>query len=174
MSNATFDELRSRHAANLYAAFPRYASQLRWSAAQLRTERERRMRTLLATAKERSPWHRERLRDVDAATFTEDDLPSLPTMSKDDLMDNFEAVVTDRRLTRDVVDAYVEDLPENLYLFDHYLVVASGGSSGRRGIFVYDWEAFVTLCCQVVRWMAALPRPLPSANLWAPPGAHLS
>jgi len=174
MSSATFEELRACHAADLYAAFPRYASQLRWSAAQLRLERERRMRTLLATAKERSPWHRERLRDIDAATFTEDDLPSLPTMSKDDLMDNFEAVVTDRRLTRDIVDTYVEDLPENLYLFDHFLVVASGGSSGRRGIFVYDWEAFVTLCCQVGRWMATLPKAFPSANLWAPRGAHLS
>src|SRR6516164_7060245 len=163
MSNATFEELRLRHTADLYAAFPKYASQLRWSAAQLRTERERRKRTLLATAKERSPWHRERLRDVDAATFTEDDLPSLPTMSKDDLMDNFEAVVTDRRLTRDVVDAYVEDLPENLYLFDRYLVAASGGSSGRRGVFVYDWEAFVTLSCAIGRWVATLPQSFPSA-----------
>jgi phenylacetate-coenzyme A ligase PaaK-like adenylate-forming protein len=132
------------------------------------------MRALLATAKERSPWHSERLRDIDAATFTEDDLPSLQTMSKDDLMDNFEAVVTDPRLTRDVVDSYVEDLPENLYLFDRYLVAASGGSSGRRGVFVYDCEAFVTLCCQIGRWMATLPRALPSANLWAPRGAHLS
>jgi phenylacetate-coenzyme A ligase PaaK-like adenylate-forming protein len=174
MSSATFEELRACHAADLYAAFPRYASQLRWSASQLRLERERRMRTLLATAKERSPWHRERLRDIDAATFTDDGLPSLPTMSKDDLMNNFEAVVTDRRLTRDIVDTYVEDLPENLYLFDHFLVVASGGSSGRRGIFVYDWEAFVTLVCQVGRWMATLPQAFPSANLWAPRGAHLS
>jgi phenylacetate-coenzyme A ligase PaaK-like adenylate-forming protein len=148
--------------------------QLRWSAAQLRSERERRMRVLLATAKERSPWHRQRLRDIDAATFTEDDLPSLPTMSKDDLMDNFESIVTDGRLTRDVVDSYVEDLPENLYLFDRFLVVASGGSSGRRGVFVYDWEEFVTLCCQVGRWMAMRPMALPNANLWAPRGAHLS
>ena len=78
MSSATFEELRSRHAADLYAAFPGYASQLQWSADQLRAERERRMRLLLAIAKERSPWHRERLRDVDAAAFTEADLPSLP------------------------------------------------------------------------------------------------
>src|SRR5262249_48654061 len=117
MSNATFEELRSRHAADLYAAFPRYASQLQWSADQLRAERERRMRLLLATAKERSPWHRQRLHDVDAAAFTEADLPSLPTMSKDDLMDNFDVIVTDPRLTRDVVDTHVEELPENLYLF---------------------------------------------------------
>jgi phenylacetate-coenzyme A ligase PaaK-like adenylate-forming protein len=174
MSNATFEELRQRHVADLFAAFPRYASQLRWSAAQLRTERERRMRVLLATAKERSPWHRERLRNVDAATFTEDALPLLPTMSKDDLMDNFDAIVTDGRLTRDVVDTYVEDLPENLYLFDRYVVAASGGSSGRRGVFVYDWDEFVTLCCQVGRWVATLPRTNASANLWAPRGAHLS
>jgi phenylacetate-coenzyme A ligase PaaK-like adenylate-forming protein len=174
MSRATFEELRLRHAADLYAAFPRFASQLHWSAAQLRTERERRMRALLATAKARPPWHSERLCGIDAATFSEEDLPSLPTMSKDDLMENFEAIVADRRVTRDVVDTYVENLPENLYLFDRYLVVASGGSSGRRGVFVYDWDEFVTLCCQVGRWMARLPTAVPAANLWAPRGAHLS
>jgi phenylacetate-coenzyme A ligase PaaK-like adenylate-forming protein len=89
-------------------------------------------------------------------------------------MDNFDAIVTDPRLTRDVVDAHVEELPENLYLFERFLVCASGGSSGRRGVFVYDREAFVTLCCQVGRWMATLPAASPSANLWAPRGPHLS
>lgn len=174
MSGATFEELRLRHVADRDAALPRYADQLRWSAAQLRIERERRMRVLLATAKARSPWHRERLRDVDAATFTEADLRSLPTMSKADLMDNFEAVVTDQRLTRDIVDAYVEHLPGNLYLFERYLVVASGGSSGRRGVFVYDWEAFAIFSCQIVRWLGAVPVTLPWANLWAPRGAHVT
>jgi phenylacetate-coenzyme A ligase PaaK-like adenylate-forming protein len=174
MPSATFEELRLRHAADLYAAFPRYAAQLQWSATQLQLERERRMRVLLLAAKARSPWHRQRLRDVDAAAFTEADLASLPTMSKTDLMDNFDAVVTDPRLTRDVVDAYVENLPENLYLFDRYLAAASGGSSGRRGVFVYDWDAFITLSCGVGRWLATLPQVFPSANLWAPRGAHLS
>ena len=156
-SGATFEELRSRHAADRDAALPRYLAQLQWSATQLRAERERRMQVLLSTAKARSSWHRERLRDVDVATFTEADLPSLPTMSKADLMDNFDAVVTDPRLTRDIVDAYVEQLPENPYLFDRYLVIASGGSSGRRGVFVYDWDGFVTFSCQIARWLSALP-----------------
>lgn len=174
MATATFEELRLRHAADRDAVFLRYAAQLRWSPDQLRAERERRMRVLLATAKERSTWHRGRLRGVDPATFTEADLPSLPTMSKDDLMDNFDAAVTDPRLTRDVVEAHVENLPENLYLFDRYLVAASGGSSGRRGVFVYDWDTFVTLTCGIGRWLAMLPTTSPSANLWAPPGPHLS
>jgi phenylacetate-CoA ligase len=176
MSSITFQELRARHATDRDAALPRYLDQLRWSASELRTERERRMRILLATAKARSPWHRDRLRHVDAATFTERDLPSLPTMSKDDLMDNFEGVVTDTRLTRDVVDAYVERPPENLYLFDRYLVLASGGSSGRRGVFVYDWEGFVAHHCQIIRWTVrnALPALAPWANLAAPRGAHVT
>ena len=175
MPSSTFDELRTRHTADRDAALPGYASQLQWSAARLRTERERRMRILLAAAKARSPWHRERLRDVDAATFTEDDLPSLPTMSKDDLMDNFEAVVTDSRLTRGIVDADVERLPDNLYLFERYVVVASGGSSGRRGVFVYDWQAFVTFNCQIIRWLSMAPAAaLPWANMWAPQGAHIT
>jgi phenylacetate-coenzyme A ligase PaaK-like adenylate-forming protein len=174
MSSPTFDELRTRHTADRDAALPGFARQLKWSAAQLQTERERRMRALLTTAKSGSSWHRERLRDVDAATFTEADLASLPTMTKADLMDNFDAVVTDSRLTRDVVDAYVEHLPENLYLFDGYVVVASGGSSGRRGVFVYDWDAFATFSCQNLRWMSLAPPAPPLANLWAPRGAHIT
>jgi phenylacetate-CoA ligase len=174
VSSATFEALRTRHTADRDAALPGYTSQLEWPAERLRTERERRMRILLETAKARSPWHRERLRHVDATAFTEADLLSLPTMSKGDLMDNFEAVVTDPRLTRDVVDAYVERPPENLYLFDRYLVVASGGSSGRRGVFVYDWDAFIAYYGQIARWSVrnALPMLGPWANIAAPRGAH--
>jgi hypothetical protein len=54
MSSTAFEELRARHAADRDAAFPGYVEQLQWSAAHLRTERERRMRILLATAKARS------------------------------------------------------------------------------------------------------------------------
>src|SRR5262249_27048528 len=61
-----------------------------------------------------------------------------------------------------------------------YLVIASGGSSGRRGVFVYDWEAFVTFSCQNARWRGnELANPAsavsaPWAHLWAPRGAPVS
>jgi phenylacetate-coenzyme A ligase PaaK-like adenylate-forming protein len=176
MSRARFEELRATHERDRDAILPRYIEQLEWPADRPRAERERRMRLLLATAKARSPWHRDRLRHVDAEAFTEGDLSSIPTMTKDDLMDHFEAVVTDARLTRDVVDAYVERPPENLSLFDEYLVVASGGSSGRRGMFAYDRAAFSIFSVQIVRWRIrnAPPPGVPWANLWAPRGAHVS
>jgi hypothetical protein len=58
------------------------------------------MRIRLSTAKARSPWHRERLRHVDAEGFTEADLESLPAMTKDDLMAKFDAGAGGRRAAR--------------------------------------------------------------------------
>jgi len=175
-SAETFGKLRLRQGAARDALLPRLLAQLAWSPDQLRAERERRMRLLLATAKMRSPWHRERLRHVDADAFTEADLTALPTMTKDDLMDNFDGVVTDPRLTRSTVDAYVECPPENLYLLGEYLVCASGGSSGRRGVFVMDRDAFSTMHCEILRWGVQNQIPMHGswANLSAPRGAHIS
>ncbi len=54
-------------------------------------------------------------------------------MTKDDLMEHFDEVVTDRRLTRDVVEAHLAALSTDAYLLDEYHVCASGGSSGPCG-----------------------------------------
>ena len=37
------------------------------------------------------------------------DLAKLPVMTKTDMMDNFDDVVTDRRLTRDLVERHITD-----------------------------------------------------------------
>jgi phenylacetate-coenzyme A ligase PaaK-like adenylate-forming protein len=55
---------------------------LRWSADRLEADRERRLRELLAWSAARSPFHSERLVNVDISRFTEADLPSLPIMTR--------------------------------------------------------------------------------------------
>ena len=52
---------------------------------------------LVRLACERSPWHRERLRQTPHETLSLSDLSSLPTMTKDDLMANWNEIVTDPR-----------------------------------------------------------------------------
>ena len=42
------------------------------------------------------------------------------------------------RLTR--VNAHLETVATGGYLLDRYTAVTSGGSSGERGVFVYDWH----------------------------------
>jgi hypothetical protein len=62
-------------------------------------------------------------------------------MTKADMMAFYSDVVTDRRLTRDTVEAHLSRIgtaPE--VLFDEYVVLASGGSSGLRGAFAWSMD----------------------------------
>src|SRR5262249_15611961 len=111
-------------------------------------------------AKMRSAWHRRRLATVDVDQLREVDLPSLPVMTKDDLMEHFDEIVTDPRLTRDVVEAHLTGLTTDAYLLDEYHVCASGGSSGRRGVFVYDFDAWVVTFLSYHRFSLRLTRGL--------------
>jgi phenylacetate-CoA ligase len=63
-------------------------------------------------------------------------------MTKDDLMANWDRVVTDRRLTLELVEGHLAGVESDTYLFDELHAVASGGSTGRRGIFVFGWRAW--------------------------------
>jgi phenylacetate-coenzyme A ligase PaaK-like adenylate-forming protein len=74
---------------------------------------------------------------------TEDDLSALPTMTKEDAIASFDEIVTERRLRRDLVDAHLETLHGDAYLLRRYHAVTTGGTSGRRGVFVYDWNGWI-------------------------------
>jgi phenylacetate-CoA ligase len=137
---AEYEDLRQRHLADLAALLADHVQRLEWPAARLRQERRDRLRDLLRVARASSPWHRERLAGVDPDRFEEADLAGLPPMTKDDLMAGWDRVVTDRRLTLDLVEAHLAGLESDGYLFDEVHAVASGGSTGRRGIFVYGWR----------------------------------
>ncbi|HKQ02987.1 MAG TPA: phenylacetate--CoA ligase family protein [Actinomycetes bacterium] len=141
---AEYETLRQRHLADLAALLPEHTQRLHWPAERLGRERRDHLRDLLRVARSSSPWHRDRLAGVDPDSFEETDLAGLPPMTKDDLMANWDAVVTDRRLTLDLVEDHLAGLESDAYLFDEFHAVASGGSSGRRGIYVFGWRAWAT------------------------------
>jgi phenylacetate-CoA ligase len=181
MTESEHDEqLRQTHRADVAAGIFTHAKRLRWSTERLAAERQARLRELLAWAIEHSPFHSERLAGVDPATFTEDQLSSLPVMTKDDLMDDFSWVVTDPQLSLEVVEDFVERVDRDEYLHDRFRAVTSSGSSGRRGVFVYDWDEWTTLALMQSRARLGtadnVPRPagMATASLFAGAGAHLS
>src|SRR5262247_1592207 len=130
---ADYESTRLRHVEHMRAQLPAHLDRLSWSADRLRAERTLRLRELLRTARAHSSWHRARLSTVDVDAIDEDRLGGLPVMTKRDLMAHFDEIVTDRRLTLDRVDAY---------LLDEFHALASGGSSGVRGVFVWGWDAW--------------------------------
>jgi phenylacetate-coenzyme A ligase PaaK-like adenylate-forming protein len=74
-------------------------------------------------------------------------------MTKDDLMTHFDEIVTDSRLTLDLVETHLATAEGEAYLFGRYHAVASSGSSGRRGVFVHDWDAWTTYYMACFRYL---------------------
>ena len=138
-----YETLRQRHQAYAMALAPRLIERLDWPADRLGMHRVQRLRELVREAIDRSPWHRERLGGIDATRLDEDGLRELPPMTKADLMDNFDRIVTDERLSLGLVNDHLETVTAG-YLLDGYIAVTSGGSTGHRGAFVYDWDGWAT------------------------------
>jgi phenylacetate-CoA ligase len=151
-SDGEYEALRRRHVADLEEMLPEYIGRIEWPADRVRKERRRALLTLLALAVERSPWHRERLAGIDLGGVSEADIESLPVMTKTDLMLNFDDIVTDRRVTRALCERHLAEATGDAYLLGEYHVVASGGSSGQRGVFVYGWDAWAICWASMVRF----------------------
>jgi phenylacetate-coenzyme A ligase PaaK-like adenylate-forming protein len=126
------------------ALAPRLIERLDWPADRLALHRAQWLRELVRVAIDRSAWHRERLSGIDVAALDDDSLRELPTMTKADLMDNFDRIVTDERLSLGLVEGHLEEVGTGGYLLDGYTGVTSGGSTGHRGVFVYDWHGWAT------------------------------
>jgi phenylacetate-CoA ligase len=137
--------VRERHVQAKREAALAEIERIGWSAQQLALYRCERLRAMLRLAKQRSAWHRARLADFDLDLVTEDDIRELPIMTKEDVMSQFDQIVTDPRLALAGVESHLASLTdEPRHLHDLYHAIASGGSTGARGVFVYDWDAWVT------------------------------
>jgi phenylacetate-CoA ligase len=91
---------------------------------------------------------------LDPARVAEADLATIPPMTKDDLMRHFNAILTVRDVSHDLAEAHHAGLIGDAYLLDHYHVVASGGSSGLRGVFLFDWEGWLMCALASTRFRA--------------------
>jgi phenylacetate-CoA ligase len=116
---------------------------LSWSREKICDFRQTRLRQLLHHAKLHSSWYREQLKNYDIDQFTEEKLNQLPVLTKPILMENWDNIVTHPALSLEKVEKHIENMlddPDLLYFLDHYHVIATSGSSGKRGVFVYDWD----------------------------------
>lgn len=164
------------------AGMPQHFDRLGWSRDDLLRHQHERLRDLLHVAATGSPFHRRRLAGIDLAAVTPTDLTALPVMTKQDLMDRFDEVLTDRSLTRAIAEAHLRTVGEDpVLLHDRFLVLTSGGSSGQRGVYVLSRNDALGFVSAVLRGgMARLaaqmgwppPRRVPIALVLAPRAIH--
>jgi phenylacetate-coenzyme A ligase PaaK-like adenylate-forming protein len=162
-----FDHLRASFQARFLARVPGHIERLGWSRRQIEACQRDGLRALLGHAIAHSPFHRQRLRGIDPSRFELADLSSLPIMTKAQMMRSFDEVLTDRRLTRGLVEeALARTADEPVPILGEYTALASGGSSGVRGVFVSASEAVLGSTLSVTRPLMARLR----AGGGAPPG----
>ena len=113
----------------------------RWSTEDLQKIQERRFREMLRHAVNHSPYYRSRFAGIDVETCAVTDIPVL---TKVEMMENFDDLVTDRRIKKADVQKFISD-PSNLgklYL-GRYGVSHTSGSQGQPALIVQDRKALL-------------------------------
>src|SRR5438067_706852 len=151
-----WERFRAGFQAELLYRIPEHLERLSWSAERIESAQRDGLRKLLAHAVAHSPFHRQRLAGIDVAGIEPDGLASLPVMTKTDMMAAIDGVFTDRRLTLAAIEqALAATGSEPVPILGRYMALATGGSTGRRGVFVFDPAAKATFVLSIIRSLLA-------------------
>ena len=144
-----------------------------WSREQVLSFQKARLKESLQHAVNASSFYRERIGELVARDAP---LETFPVMNKTILMAEFDRIVTDPRLSRAMVELHVSSDRAGLLLLDEYRVAATGGSSGQRGVFVYDQSAWELMVANTRRFqrLQGLPSDAKVLGIGAPSPVHLT
>ena len=168
MGRSDYERLRAAHLDAVQAALDDHVGRLDWSADQIRRHRDLRLRSALAYAHERSPFYADRLKGLDIENATATDLASIPMLTKADAQGGWDAIVTTPGLNRAAAERVLDQQTWFSYTAHDTQVFSSGGSSGVRGVYVWDWQFFITTACLAWRMQARDERrcqPAPNPRL---------
>ncbi|HEX2024392.1 MAG TPA: hypothetical protein VHF00_06775 [Acidimicrobiales bacterium] len=115
---------------------------------ELRLLQRQRLDELVRYAVAVSPFYREWYRGIGTGPV---DLAALPPVTKAQLMARFDEWVTDPRLTLADLERHVQALSGDELHLGRYRVVASSGSTGRRGVFLYSRDEWVVNLANFLR-----------------------
>jgi phenylacetate-CoA ligase len=120
----------------------------RWSRERLLSFQRRRLRAIVQHAVAHSPYYGQVIGNVSSDDIS---LQELPILTKTTLMAEFDRIVTDRRLRLADADRHLAGDRAGEPLFNEYRVVSSGGTTGLRGVVVYDQPAWEVAVASILR-----------------------
>ncbi len=124
---------------NVFNLFRTYLVQLNLrqkSAQQIADIQESNFRALLKYAVSHSSFYRELYRGINVGTCS---ITDLPTVSRYEMLNYFDRVVTDPQLKQVEIEAWMNDSSPRGSLFkQHYVPMKTSGSSGQKLLVVYD------------------------------------
>ncbi len=153
-AHASYERLRAAHVAAVHGALGDHIGRLDWSRNQIERHQTARLRSLLTYAGQRSPFHAHRLSGIDPSTATAADLAALPMMTKTQAQDQWDDIVTVADLTRARAERILAEQQWFSYTPSDQQIFSSGGSSGVRGVYVWDWHFLVSIAALAWRQQA--------------------
>jgi phenylacetate-coenzyme A ligase PaaK-like adenylate-forming protein len=160
----SYERMRAAHVDAVDAALGDHIGRIDWTREQIEYHQTERLRSLLAYARERSPFHARRLRGIDTSKVTGADLARLPMMTKAQAQDEWDDIITVPDLTRAGAERILASQLWFSYTPADQQIFSSGGSSGVRGVYVWDWHFFVSIACLAWRMQAREEQRSPQAQ----------
>lgn len=130
-----------------------------WSRDRLEAYQRERLGALVRHAVDRSAFYRERFAGLDARG--EIDLQALPALDKATMMENFDRLVTDDRLRLAEIERHLASLESDAYHLGEYRAMTTGGTTGRKGVFVFgrrEWSHVLASGLRLFGYMGITPR----------------
>lgn len=108
----------------------------RKSAEQIASIQEKNFRSLLHHAVNHSPFYRRLYQNIDITSCS---ITDLPIVTRNDMLQHFDEIVTDSQLKQVEIEEWMNDLAHqgNLYK-QRYVPMKTSGSSGQKLLVVYD------------------------------------
>lgn len=118
----------------------------RWSRERLLVHQNQGLQTLRDYAYTYSPFYQRFHKGLENRPLSE-----LPVLTKATLMDHFDELVTDPAVKLGAVEAHLAQLKGDERFLNRYWVCATSGSTGRRGIFLYNQDEWTTVLASYAR-----------------------
>lgn len=138
----------------LLTEFLRLRSHGNMTRASLRDLQDRRLRSLLRHAWDRSPYYRRRFEGagITAEALSSLPLSSFPTMDKAELVANFDQILTVPEVSQEALRRFDREHGDDRGVFlDEYHIVHSSGSTGKPVFFLYDRSAWNRMLTAIIR-----------------------
>jgi phenylacetate-coenzyme A ligase PaaK-like adenylate-forming protein len=126
----------------------------RWTRPELERNQQQRLTALRRFALDRSPFYQRFHRG-----YENEPLERLPILTKAVMMEHFDALVTDAAVRLSDVEAFLRGNPGDQLYRGQYVVLSTSGSTGERGVFLFDRDEWLTVLALVTRplaWAQAL------------------
>ena len=139
-----------------------------WSRETILGCRQERLAALVRHTLARSEFYRALYRGIDLTGPLA--LETLPVIDKPLVMANFDQLVTDPGLKLADVEAHLRKLQGDSYYRGEYRVLATAGTSGFRGVFVFNRREWRMELANALRWhrlMGVEPRLFPRVKISA-------